>query len=95
MPNCPLENTCIFPPDQRRPITILPDGVTDGPVAVFVPSNAVTPPDDDDRYIFTNLLYTNVSVPLIYSGHSVNMLGLIKGDAWAPYTPEIWEELNK
>ena len=39
------------------------------------------PPDDrNSRCIFTNLEFDK-AIPLIYSGHTTNMLGHIKGDA--------------
>ena len=53
------------------------------------------PPDSlVDRFIFTNL-YHACAESLIYTGHTVNMLGIIDGDAWTPYTEEAWAELNK
>lgn len=52
------------------------------------------PPDNHtDKFIFTNLYYDRAE-PLIYTGHTVNMLGIIDGDAWTPYTPEVWNSLN-
>lgn len=53
------------------------------------------PPDDESRYIFTNLIYNIEATPLIYTGHSVNKLGFLDGDAWTEYTPEKWKELSK
>ena len=53
------------------------------------------PPDSlVDRFIFTNL-YHACAESLIYTGHTVNMLGIIDGDAWTPYTDEKWEELSR
>ena len=52
------------------------------------------PPDNrTDKFIFTNLYY-DWAEPLIYTGYRVNMLGIIDGDAWTPYTPEAWKLLN-
>lgn len=57
-------------------------------------SDRMPPDDKDKRYILTNL-NCPVAEPLIYTGHTVNMLGIIPGDVWTPYTPESWAELNK
>lgn len=46
-----------------------------------------------DKFIFTNI-YHACAKPLIYTGHTVNMLGIIDGDVWIPYTDEAWAELN-
>lgn len=46
------------------------------------------------RNINVENLYYDWAEPLIYTGHRVNMLGIIDGDAWTPYTPEAWKLLN-
>ena len=57
-------------------------------------SERMPPNNIVDRFIFTNL-YHACAKPLIYTGRAVNMLGIIDGDAWTPYTPETWKELNR